>query len=46
MRMPATSERIRMYSADWLAATATSEMLGSRTDDIDAIKSFQPQGSF
>jgi xanthine dehydrogenase/oxidase len=42
MRMPATSERIRMYCADKIALKATSEMLG----EDGAVTSFQPQGSF
>jgi hypothetical protein len=42
MRMPATSERIRMYSADSLSLKAASRVTGSE----DAAKSFQPQGSY
>jgi hypothetical protein len=42
MRMPATSERIRMYCADKIAEKATSEMSGESKD----VSSFQPQGSY
>lgn len=42
MRMPATSERIRMYCADKIAGKATAEMLG----ESDVVSSFQPQGSY
>jgi xanthine dehydrogenase/oxidase len=42
MRMPATSERIRMYCADKISEKAVSEMLGESKD----VSSFQPQGSF
>jgi xanthine dehydrogenase/oxidase len=41
-RLPATSERIRMQSADPLANNATSKMLGKE----NAGPSYQPQGSF
>lgn len=42
MRMPATSERIRMYSADPIAGKAASIV----TEGKKEIQSFQPQGSF
>jgi hypothetical protein len=42
MRLPATSERIRMYGADPLSLKAASRITGSE----DAAKSFQPQGSY
>jgi xanthine dehydrogenase/oxidase len=42
MRLPATSERIRMYAADAIAAKATEQLLNSSR----AIETFQPQGSF
>jgi xanthine dehydrogenase/oxidase len=42
MRMPATSERIRLYSNDELSKMAKGEMLGS----IDSASSYQPQGSY
>lgn len=45
MRMPATSERIRMYCADSFAADATSEMLGTE-DNASAIKVYQPRGTY
>jgi xanthine dehydrogenase/oxidase len=41
MRLPATSERIRMYSADPLASKAVSIVKGSD----DSIVAFQPQGT-
>jgi len=41
-RLPSTSERIRMYSADPISGKAASQMLGK---DVPA-KEFQPQGSF
>ena len=40
MRMPATSERIRMYAADDFSFTALTQMKGENGD------SFQPQGSY
>jgi xanthine dehydrogenase/oxidase len=42
MRLPATSERIRMYCADSIAEMATSQMLGK--DGVSRF--FQPQGSY
>ena len=42
MRMPATSERIRMYVADVLVAEAVTEMKKEETP----ATSFQPQGSY
>jgi hypothetical protein len=42
MRMPATSERIRMYAADPLVSQALSTMLGEET----TATTFQPQGSY
>jgi xanthine dehydrogenase/oxidase len=42
MRMPATSERIRMYCADPLASQAVSRMRSQE----NSIESFQPQGSY
>ena len=42
MRMPATSERIRMYYADSLAAKAAAKMRG----DESSIGDFQPQGTY
>jgi xanthine dehydrogenase/oxidase len=44
MRMPATSERIRMYSADKLAEKAAAKLTG--TNGPISIESFQPQGTF
>jgi xanthine dehydrogenase/oxidase len=41
-RMPATSERIRMYCADSIANDAASKMLGQE----NAGPSYQPQGSY
>jgi len=47
MRLPATSERIRMYCADSLAKMAACKMLGNEGDDGAAvIEKFQPQGSY
>lgn len=42
MRMPATSERIRMYAADDIVAEAVTSMRGEET----SASGFQPQGSF
>lgn len=42
MRMPATSERIRMYSADSLSLKATSLMCGNSENAL----SYQPQGTY
>lgn len=42
MRMPATSERIRLYANDEISMKAKKEMLG----DVDAASSYQPQGSY
>ena len=42
MRMPATSERIRMYCADTLASKAVAMV---KKDGVQA-KDFQPQGTF
>jgi xanthine dehydrogenase/oxidase len=42
MRMPATSERIRLYCNDELSKMAKAEMLGS----IESASSYQPQGSY
>jgi hypothetical protein len=42
MRMPATSERIRMYCADRFARKATSQMLGN----TEKALFYQPQGSY
>jgi xanthine dehydrogenase/oxidase len=42
MRMPATSERIRMYSNDEIARKATERVLGGP----DQASSYQPQGSY
>lgn len=42
MKMPASSERIRMYAADSLAQKAIQTM---RNDD-SSVLSFQPQGSY
>ncbi|GAX26192.1 putative selenate reductase molybdopterin-binding subunit [Fistulifera solaris] len=42
MRMPATSERIRMYAADPLVIQALSTMLGEES----TATTFQPQGSY
>ena len=42
MRLPATSERIRMYSADAIVGKAASQMLGKACPP----ESFQPQGTF
>lgn len=42
MRMPATSERIRMYISDRLAVEAVSQVVGGAT--VSGF--FQPQGSF
>jgi xanthine dehydrogenase/oxidase len=43
MRLPATSERIRMYANDEIAMKAKSEMLGG---DVEKAAAYQPQGSF
>ena len=40
--MPATSERIRMYAGDSIAADAVEKMKKEPT----SVASFQPQGSF
>jgi xanthine dehydrogenase/oxidase len=40
-RLPATSERIRLYCADPIATKATSLMLGE-----EGVTSYQPQGSY
>lgn len=42
MRLPATSERIRMYCADGIASKAVAKV--KRADE--AMLSFQPQGSY
>lgn len=42
VRMPATSERIRMYAADFLVKQVLSTMRGEETP----ISEFQPQGSY
>lgn len=42
MRLPMTSERIRMYCADSLSKKAINTMKGSETP----VETFQPQGSF
>lgn len=42
MRLPATSERIRMYVNDEIGMKAKQAMLG----DAGAAESYQPQGSF
>ena len=42
MRLPATSERIRMYAADSIATQVVKQMVGSDT----AVEAFQPQGSY
>lgn len=42
MRLPATSERIRMYSADPIAGKATANVLGNEFP----VEEFQPQGTF
>jgi len=42
MRLPATSERIRMYANDEIGMKAKKTMLG----DDAAAASYQPQGSF
>lgn len=42
MRMPATSERIRMYCADALSSKAVTMV----KDDGFHAKDFQPQGTF
>jgi len=43
MRLPATSERIRMYANDEISMKAKSMMLGG---DVDKAAAYQPQGSF
>jgi xanthine dehydrogenase/oxidase len=43
MRLPMTSERIRMYAADAIATMSLGQMCG---DSEKAIETFQPQGSF
>jgi hypothetical protein len=43
MRLPATSERIRMYSCDSIAAGAVTKMKGG---EENAVAAFQPQGSY
>ena len=42
MRLPATSERIRMYSSDAIAGKAVTQMLGEERPP----ESFQPQGTY
>ena len=42
MRLPATSERIRMYCADSIAEMATSTLLAGKKGTIEV---YQPQGS-
>lgn len=42
MRMPATSERIRMYAADNLASKALDKVYDGKTN----CSAFQPQGSY
>jgi hypothetical protein len=42
MRLPATSERIRMYSADSIASKAVSDVVGKETK----VELFQPQGTY
>jgi hypothetical protein len=42
MRMPSTSERIRMYSADDIAKKAISKI----SDIKVAIDEYQPQGTY
>jgi hypothetical protein len=42
MRMPATSERIRMYACDNISARAVKVVMG----DVEEMKPYQPQGSF
>ena len=46
MRMPATSERIRMYCNDPIAIQAKQEMFGTDTDRRQLASSYQPQGSY
>ena len=42
MRLPATSERIRMYLNDEIGLKAKEVLLG----DVELASSYQPQGSF
>jgi xanthine dehydrogenase/oxidase len=42
MRLPATSERIRLYTNDEIGMKAKKAMLG----DADGAATYQPQGSF
>jgi hypothetical protein len=42
MRLPATSERIRMYSADSIASKAVADVVGKETK----VELFQPQGTY
>lgn len=41
MRMPATSERIRMHAVDSIVQKAVEKVCG-----VDSPNSFQPQGSY
>jgi hypothetical protein len=42
MRLPATSERIRMYSADSIASKAAAYVVGEEMK----VELFQPQGTY
>lgn len=42
MRMPATSERIRLHANDEISMKAKKQMLG----EADGASSYQPQGSY
>ena len=44
MRMPSSSERIRMYSADSIAKRAIASV--TTNDDLTKVLDFQPQGTY
>jgi hypothetical protein len=42
MRLPATSERVRMYCGDEIAKSAVSMIV----DSSSSLEAFQPQGTY